>query len=82
MTDEKAVVTQVESVDLATVKGIVLPGRDVTPMTRFHKLNIQHVQFRAERGLYRDWEKDAMHADDSEKIFDDDDMWKVYEANA
>ncbi len=45
---------------------------------------IQHdlyQEFRAERGLYRDWEQDAMHADDSEKIFDDDDMWKVYDAN-
>jgi alkylation response protein AidB-like acyl-CoA dehydrogenase len=44
---------------------------------------IQHDlydEFRAERGLYRDYERDAMHADDSEKIFDDDDMWKVYEA--
>ena len=46
---------------------------------------IQHdlyQEFRAERGLYRDCEMDAMHADDSEKIFDDDDMWKVYEADA
>ncbi len=24
-------------------------------------------------------ERDAMHADESEKIFDDDDMWKVYD---
>jgi hypothetical protein len=31
--------------------------------------------------MYRDWEQDAMHADASEKIFDDDDMWKVYDAN-
>ncbi len=23
--------------------------------------------------------RDAMHANDSEKIFDDDDMWKVYD---
>jgi alkylation response protein AidB-like acyl-CoA dehydrogenase len=41
---------------------------------------IQHdlyQEFRAERGTYRDFEKDAMHADDSEKIFDDDDMWRV-----
>jgi len=36
-------------------------------------------EFRSERGRYRDFEKDAMHADDSEKIFDDDDMWKVYD---
>ena len=46
---------------------------------------IQHDlyhEFRAERDLYRDIEGDAMHADDSENIFDDDDMWKVYEANA
>jgi acyl-CoA dehydrogenase len=43
---------------------------------------IQHdifEEFRAERGRYRDYEKDAMHSDESEKIFDDDDMWKVYE---
>jgi len=43
---------------------------------------IQHdiyEEFRAERGQYRDSEKDAMHGDESEKIFDDDDMWKVYE---
>ena len=43
---------------------------------------IQHDlfhEFRAERGRYRDVEKDAMHDDPSEKIFDDDDMWKVYE---
>jgi acyl-CoA dehydrogenase len=43
---------------------------------------IQHdlyQEFRARRGRYRDVEKDAMHADDSEKIFDDDDMWKVYD---
>ena len=38
-------------------------------------------EFRAERGLYRDFERDAMHADDSEKIFDDDDMWRVYDAD-
>jgi hypothetical protein len=46
---------------------------------------IQHdlyQEFREERGLYRDCERDAMHADDSEKIFDDDDMWNVYEADA
>lgn len=44
---------------------------------------IQHdlyTEFRAERGHYRDFESDAMHADDSEKIFDEDDMWKVYDA--
>ncbi len=43
---------------------------------------IQHdlyQEFRARRGRYRDYERDAMHADDSEKIFDDDDMWKVYD---
>jgi alkylation response protein AidB-like acyl-CoA dehydrogenase len=45
---------------------------------------IQHdlfAEFRAEHGRYRNIEQDAMNADDSEKIFDDDDMWKVYEAN-
>jgi len=45
---------------------------------------IQHdlyEEFRAERGRYRDFEKDAMHEDAQEKIFDDDDMWKVYEQN-
>ncbi len=44
---------------------------------------IQHdlyAEFHAERGRYRDFERDAMHADDTEKIFDDDDMWKVYDA--
>jgi len=43
---------------------------------------IQHdlyQEFRASRGRYRDFERDAMHADESEKIFDDDDMWKVYD---
>jgi alkylation response protein AidB-like acyl-CoA dehydrogenase len=43
---------------------------------------IQHElfqEFRAERGRYRDVEKDAMHDDGSEKIFDEDDMWSVYE---
>lgn len=43
---------------------------------------IQHdiyEEFEAERGLYRDFEKDAMSTDDTEKIFDDDDMWRVYE---
>jgi alkylation response protein AidB-like acyl-CoA dehydrogenase len=43
---------------------------------------IQHDlydEFRARRGRYRDVERDAMHADESEKIFDDDDMWKVYD---
>jgi len=29
-----------------------------------------------------DFERDAMHADETEKIFDDDDMWKVYERDA
>ena len=38
-----------------------------------------YQELRASRGRYRDFEKDAMHADDSEKIFDDDDMWKVYD---
>ncbi|MGE5189963.1 MAG: acyl-CoA dehydrogenase family protein [Gemmatimonadota bacterium] len=43
---------------------------------------IQHdlyEEFRAERGRYRDVERDAMHDDASEKVFDDDDMWRVYE---
>jgi alkylation response protein AidB-like acyl-CoA dehydrogenase len=43
---------------------------------------IQHdlyEEFRASRGRYRDFERDAMHADDAEKIFDDDDMWKIYD---
>ncbi|MFQ5666974.1 MAG: acyl-CoA dehydrogenase family protein, partial [Candidatus Binatia bacterium] len=42
---------------------------------------IQHdlyEEFRAERGRYRDFEKDAMHDDEAEKIFDDDDMWEIY----
>ncbi len=48
-------------------------------------LMIQHdlyQEFHAERGRYRDFEADAMHADDSEKIFDDDDMWRVYDAES
>jgi len=47
-------------------------------------LMIQHdlfEEFRAANGRYRDYEADAMHADDSEKVFDDDDMWRSYEAN-
>ncbi len=44
-------------------------------------LMIQHDlydEFRAERGRYRDFEADAMHAaDESEKVFDDDDMWRI-----
>lgn len=42
---------------------------------------IQHdlyEEFRAERGRYRDFELDAMHDDPEEKIFDDDDMWRIY----
>lgn len=45
---------------------------------------IQHdiyEEFRAESGMYRDFERDAMHADESEKVFDDDDMWRVFEEN-
>jgi alkylation response protein AidB-like acyl-CoA dehydrogenase len=45
---------------------------------------IQHdsfAEFRAERGRYRDFEVDAMHADETEKIFDDDDMWRMFEDN-
>ncbi len=45
---------------------------------------IQHdlyEEFRAKRGRYRNVERDAMHGDDSEKIFDDDDMWRVYEGD-
>jgi acyl-CoA dehydrogenase len=44
---------------------------------------IQHdlyQEFHAEHGRRRDFEKDAMHADETEKIFDDDDMWRVYDA--
>jgi len=45
---------------------------------------IQHdlyQEFHAEQGRYRDFEHDAMHDDASEKIFDDDDMWAVYDRN-
>ena len=45
---------------------------------------IQHdiyQEFREERGRYRDFEQDAMHVDPAEKIFNDEDMWKVYNAN-
>ncbi len=44
---------------------------------------IQHEAFAeaaAEGGSYRDFELDAMHVDDTEKIYDDDDMWRVYDA--
>ncbi|MBI2889230.1 MAG: acyl-CoA/acyl-ACP dehydrogenase [Nitrospirae bacterium] len=47
-------------------------------------LMVQHdlyEEFRDEKGRYRDFEKDAMHADESEKIFDDDDMWRVFDQN-
>ncbi len=44
---------------------------------------IQHEAFAeaaAEAGSYRDFEFDAMHVDANEKIFDDDDMWRVYDS--
>jgi acyl-CoA dehydrogenase len=44
---------------------------------------VQHELFeehRAEQGRYRDVESDAAHGDPSEKVFDDEDMWRVYEA--
>jgi acyl-CoA dehydrogenase len=44
---------------------------------------IQHdlyEEFHAARGQRRDFEKDAMHVDATEKIFDDDDMWRVYDS--
>jgi alkylation response protein AidB-like acyl-CoA dehydrogenase len=43
---------------------------------------VQHDLFeelQAEQGRYRDFETDAMHADASEKVFDDADMWRVYD---
>ncbi len=43
---------------------------------------VQHDLFeelQAERGRYRDFETDAMHADAPEKVFDDADMWRVYD---
>jgi acyl-CoA dehydrogenase len=43
---------------------------------------IQHDLFeelRAEGGLYRDFERDAMHADESEKVYTDEDMWRALE---
>jgi alkylation response protein AidB-like acyl-CoA dehydrogenase len=43
---------------------------------------IQHdlfAELRADDGRYRDVERDAMHDDAAEKIFDEDDMWCVYE---
>jgi alkylation response protein AidB-like acyl-CoA dehydrogenase len=45
---------------------------------------IQHdifSEFHTERGRYRNFEDDAMHADETEKIFDDDDMWRVFDEN-
>jgi len=44
---------------------------------------IQHDlydEFHAGHGQRRDFENDAMHADATEKIFDDDDMWHVYDS--
>jgi alkylation response protein AidB-like acyl-CoA dehydrogenase len=44
---------------------------------------IQHDYFEeslAERGRSRDLEKDAMNPEEAEKIFDDADMWRVYDA--
>ncbi|MGB6850570.1 MAG: acyl-CoA dehydrogenase, partial [Thermoanaerobaculia bacterium] len=43
---------------------------------------VQHDYFEevlSERGRYRDAEHDAMNPDQSEKIFDDVDMWRVYD---
>jgi acyl-CoA dehydrogenase len=43
---------------------------------------IQHDYFEEslrEQGRYRDFERDAMNPDDTEKIFDDADMWRVYD---
>jgi alkylation response protein AidB-like acyl-CoA dehydrogenase len=43
---------------------------------------IQHdayEELEAERGQCRDFEQDAMSIRPSEKIYDDDDMWRVYE---
>jgi alkylation response protein AidB-like acyl-CoA dehydrogenase len=43
---------------------------------------VQHDYFEevfGEREFYRDSELDAMHPDPSEKIFDDADMWRVYD---
>jgi alkylation response protein AidB-like acyl-CoA dehydrogenase len=43
---------------------------------------VQHDYFdevSGERERYRDSELDAMHPDASEKIFDDADMWRVYD---
>jgi hypothetical protein len=43
---------------------------------------IQHdyfEEFLEERQRYRDVEADAMHPDATEKVFDDADMWRVYD---
>jgi alkylation response protein AidB-like acyl-CoA dehydrogenase len=43
---------------------------------------IQHDyfdEFLEDRGRYRDLERDAMHPDESEKVLDDADMWRVYD---
>lgn len=37
-----------EPMDLMKLEGIVLPGRDVTPPTKFHRLNVQRLQFDVE----------------------------------
>jgi alkylation response protein AidB-like acyl-CoA dehydrogenase len=43
---------------------------------------IQHdyfEEFLAGKGRHRDIEQDAMHPDETEKVFDDADMWRVYD---
>lgn len=43
---------------------------------------IQHDiydELHADKELYRDFEQDAMNPDPSEKIYDDDDMWRVFD---
>ena len=46
-------------------------------------LLIQHdyfEEFLKERGRFRDLEKDAMNPDETEKVFDEEDMWRVFDA--
>jgi hypothetical protein len=45
---------------------------------------VQHdiyESFRSESGLYRDFERDAINTDEEEKVFDNEDMWRVFKEN-
>jgi alkylation response protein AidB-like acyl-CoA dehydrogenase len=53
-----------------------------TGTSEIMSLLIQHEYYREvaeEMGEYRDFERDAIGGDETEKIFTDEDMWKVHE---